>query len=86
MNCSKLVGLFRLVVVKNIGSVKIGDNWGNFLLYISLSMCRKRRNEDAVDEDVDHEAARETPCKAELTIPNHCSKHIFHLCSKFSDW
>ena len=40
-------------------------------------MCRTRRNEDTVDEDVDHEPARGATYKAELTVPNHYSKHIF---------
>ena len=40
-------------------------------------MCRTRRNEDAVDEDVDHEPAKAATCKTELTVPNHYGKHIF---------
>ena len=40
-------------------------------------MCRTRRNEDTVDEDVEHELARGATCKAELTVPNHYSKHVF---------
>ena len=57
----------------------------------SISMCRTRRNEDTVDENVDHEPAREATRVTELTVPNHYSKHIsvpsslFHLCSTFSD-
>ena len=30
-----------------------------------------------MDEDIDHEPARGATCKAELTVPNHYSKHIF---------
>ena len=41
---------------------------------IYCTMCRTRRNEDNVDEDVDHEPARGATCKAELTVPNHYSK------------
>ena len=44
---------------------------------ISISMCRTRRNENAVGEDVDHEPARGASCKAELTISNLYGKHIF---------
>ena len=40
-------------------------------------MCRTRRNENAVDEDVDHEPARGATYEAELTVPNQYSKHIF---------
>ena len=65
------------MVGKNIGSVKIGitEVWVSDC--ISISMCRTRRNENAVDEDVDHEPARGATYKAELTVPNHYSKHIF---------
>ena len=53
----------------------------------SISMCRTRRNEQAVDEDVDHEPAKAATCKTELTVPNHYGKHIFVPCySSFSDW
>ena len=48
-----------------------------FLLFISISMCRTRRNEQAVVEHVDHEPARAATCKTELTVPNHYGKHIF---------
>ena len=48
----------------------------NFLL-TSISICRTRRTEQAVDEDVDHEPAKAATCKAELTVPNHYGKHIF---------
>ena len=51
----------------------------NFLL-TSISMCRTRRNEQAVDEHVDHEPARAAACKTELTVPNHYGKHINFLC------
>ena len=45
--------------------------------WISISLCRTRRNEDTVDEDVDHEPARgATYYKAELIVPNHYCKHI----------
>ena len=58
--------------------IEITQVWiSDFLLYTSISMCRTRRNEDAVDEDVEHEPAREATCKAELTVPNLYSKHIF---------
>ena len=41
-------------------------------------MCRTRRNEDTVDEDVEHEPGKEaTYYKAEMVIPNQYSKHIF---------
>ena len=37
-------------------------------------MCRTRRNEDAVDEDVNHEPAKEATYKTEMTVPNHYSE------------
>ena len=41
-------------------------------------MYRTRRNEDTVDEDVDHEPGKEaTYYKAEMVIPNQYSKHIY---------
>ena len=51
----------------------------NFLL-TSISMCRTRRNEQGVNEHVDHEPARAATCKTELTVPNHYGKHINFLC------
>jgi len=47
---------------------------------LSISICRTRRNEQGVDEDVDHEPARAATCKTELTVPNHYGKHINFLC------
>ena len=41
-------------------------------------MYRTRRNENAVDEDVDHEPAT---CKAELTVPNQYSKVPSFICA-----
>ena len=42
-------------------------------------MCRTRRNEQGVDEHVDHEPARAATCKTELTVPKHYGKHINFL-------